>query len=252
MLKKTVTLPSGRVFVIREQNGEDDEVITSYIHSEDNELAILDRFLANLVLSEEIEGSEPVSVPLSTIQDLLVRDKYALLILSRIFSLGETLRFNFKTPNATEEEEYAENLSIYVWDYKKPFPKKGDDYYNPQRIAPYEFSERFLTFTLSSEKVITFDMLTAKAESLLVTEQNTNINQELRVRNLRLRDESGKDQTVNNFSVFSARDMAEIRGLVRKNDPMYPLYTSVDDPITGEEIQIPLLSLPDFFFPTRL
>lgn len=246
MLTSSVNVPSGRTFIIREQNGADDEVITSFLNSDDNELVVLDRFLTNLVLHEVVDN-EKNEVLLSDVQNLLVRDKYALLIKSRIFSLGESLKFSHKFYPEDVEEEFVEDLRNYVWDYTKPFPKKGEVDYDRHRIPPYESTSPLL-YSLSSGKQISFELLTAKGEANLASGPQ-HINRELQVRKI----SSGTPlQEVNNFEVFSARDMAEIRAKVREHDFLTPLTTEFDNPVTGEEVSIPLLSLPDFFFPTRL
>lgn len=69
-------------------------------------------------------------------------------------------------------------------------------------------------------------------------------------RNLRLLVDN-KWEKVENFSLFSVRDMAEIRKAVFAYDPVFSGNTEVENPTTGEKAEYPVMLSSSFFYLTE-
>jgi len=62
----------------------------------------------------------------------------------------------------------------------------------------------------------------------------------------------GKPYLVKNFSIFSSRDMAEIRTHVQHHDPDFDFVTILENPKTGQTVAAGILDQPDFFYPQAI
>ena len=71
----------------------------------------------------------------------------------------------------------------------------------------------------------------------------------LLLRNLKLKVDD-KFEKVENFSLFSSRDMAEIHRLVNTVDPIFHGYTQIENPETGNMMDYPIMAAPDIFYLT--
>lgn len=244
-----INTPSGRVFTIREQNGADGEILTASSSTPD-EIDLINRFLTGIILNEVIDGSEfPVS--LETVKNLLLRDRYCILLKSRIHSLGPELKFKYDLGEPFGEESFIEDLNLFSWEYDTPFPYKGDPNYFRYRIEPYKkklSKDSCIQVNINGVEYLA-DYTTAKSEEYIshYSKINNHVNLELLARNFR----SANGVSVRNFESFSARDMAKIRSEILAADPRFGLMTSIETP-NGSSLEIPILSLPDFFFPSLL
>ena len=108
-------------------------------------------------------------------------------------------------------------------------------------------------FTLSSGKKIFWQAANGNTEQIILklNEDKRTRNAELMARNLML-EVDNKFEKVQNFSLFSVRDMAEIRKLVNTYDPAFQGLSDIEDPETGQVTQYPILAAPGFFFLTEL
>lgn len=251
-----VMVPSGRVFTIREQNGNDDDVLSNPITM--NDLTNIDNFLTGILITEEVEGKE-TAVTLKTVTELPNNDRYFLLIQSRVFSLGNNLVFTFDWgADNGGKVTYTEDLSKYLHDYTKPFPVKGDSDYFEYKIPPYpansDIHSKFY-FEVTSGKKFRFGLMTRQGEKWMMklpAEELTR-NSELRARNLEyLSGEGDAWVKVENFAMFSKRDLIEIKKAVTEVDPTYQFITEVENPKTGQIINHPMMTSSDFFFPVEI
>lgn len=246
---KNLVTPSGMKVTIREQNGEDDDVISNISDSTDG--TALNKFISRIVTDVEGKGSP-------SLEDVLswkVRDKYYILLNSRILSLGEELVFEITFGENTDNpitQMFEENLSHYNWDFSKGFPpKKGEEGYNPKTIQPYENGkETHDEFTLSSGKEVRYEYSNGYTEKYILSVDKSKASKNLSFtsRNLQLK-VGGKWQTILNFSPFTPRDMRELRTRQEANDPDFDLFTYVNNPKTGQTERVSIFNLNDFFFP---
>lgn len=238
--------PSSKVFVIREQNGADDDTLSRMGVGKGREIEIMNGFLAGVV--ESIDGNSPVTP--KDILDLGLRDKYAILIQSRIFSLGSDVKFNYAWKEDRPPAEYSEDLTKFIWDYSKPFPDNSSPDYHPQKLIPYP-AEGTIEISIK-DRMYTLDFLNGHGELILFADKAQSINTELIARNLSIKGADGVYNKVQNFAQVSSRDLSIIRSTAEKLDPIPMADVSIEDPTSGETITVPLLSIRDFFFPTLL
>lgn len=255
---KLVTVPSGRKFLIREQNGADDDILSN--HTDVQDMSNVNKFIVSITLHELVDNNK-VPLTLESIQEMLLRDRNALLVESRIHTLGPDMLFKYDWGKNGGILTYQEDLTQYVWDYSRPFPNeeldsKGnkDVNYNENRLKPYPTDIKGpVEFELSSGKVISIDFLRVKSESYFtgVGLENINRNHDYRGRDLKLKVEDGSFMKVENFSPFSKRDMIEIRKFVKEFDPTQGMNTEISNG-KGDTIFFPLLASTDFFFPEEV
>jgi hypothetical protein len=179
-------------------------------------------------------------------------DKYAIIFMSRIFSIGEILEFSYKWDKETTLE-YEQNLLEYLFNDYSQVPTEEECDEKPRAIPYYPLKEKLkdIEVVLSTGKKIQFDIANGHSEVFLMNlpEAKRTRNSELLAHNLKLEVE-GKFEKVQNFSLFNLREMAEIRKQIAAVDPTFEGITEIENPDTGEIVQYPILSAPGFFFLT--
>lgn len=241
--------PSGHSFTIREQNGEDENILSNPVDIKT--LMNLTKFISAIVVSTDFTTSGRL-----TVQDTLelpLLDKYCILIQSRIFSLGEDLDITYDWPK-TGKVEYVENLSNYIFsDYSIP-PTESELESKPHAVPYYVMGKQLkdIDITLASGKKVRFDILNGNGEQYIINlpEAKQTRNNELIARNLRL-EVNGVFEKVSNFSSFNVREMAELRKIVKSLDPVFDGLTELENPDTGEVVMYPVMVSPTFFFLTE-
>jgi len=247
---KLILTPSGFHVAIREQNGEDDDILSNVSLMDDG--TAYNAFIAAIIVGcseiPTLQGN------LSEVLKLRPRDKYFILVSSRIFSLDNLVTFHYDWSDKVRVT-YTEDLTNYIWDYTKDFPyDSSDPNYFKYRIKPYEVGGlegmEPQTFALSTGKVISYTPLNGEAEKYFIKLPNSqlSINAELKARKLSLR--TGNEVSViENFRGFTATEMREIRTNIDRVDPRYDLLTDIENPETKEVVPMSLVGLPDFFYP---
>jgi len=247
-------LPSGYKVTIREQDGGDDDVISSYL-SQDDMTGPINRFLAGLIIGHDFDflPKKNVVKPVE-IRDLLLRDKYFILMASRIFSISESIIFNWDWKNGKPPVSYEEDLVPYLWDYNKPFPEPGTPGYFKYMIEPYpEKQVKTRELELSKEKRLRYGYLDGHGENYLMklSDSERSINSGLKARGIEIFD-NNEWVPIKNFKGFKTWEMAKIRDDVDKFDKQFDGMTDIKNPHTNEIVSIPLLSITDFFFPREI
>lgn len=250
-------LPSGHTVVIREQNGNDDDVLSSF-SKDDLDSNAINRFVAGIIIKNNYSWAKTESrLNDKDILKLPLRDKYFIIMASRIFSLGHILKFTWDWKDDNHPIDYEQDLSEFMWDYKKPFPTTPEDPgFFKEMIKPYngELKESSVrTFTLRSGKEIQYNLLNGIGENYLLKlplEKRT-VNAGLKARKLKLYVE-GSWQEVVNFSSFTPKDMSDIRNDLDKYDSQFEGLIQVENPNSGQVIDLPLMNIPDFFFPREI
>lgn len=249
---KELTTPSGFKVIIREQNGDDDDVISR--GSGINDGTSSNRFIQGIVVFTDMTPTGRLS--LEDVEKMKLCDKYFIIIASRIFSLGQIVKFDFTWSDLKTPTPYEEDLGLFIWEYgKEPFPYEPDhqDYFE-YRIKPHQHGRlSSLEKILSSGKRVKFDFMNGRGEKYLMKlpDSETSKNHELRARNLQQFIDD-KWVEVTNFRNFTAMDMVEIRDFVFTNDPILEIYSDIEHPITHEFVKHPIIGTPDFFFPRRI
>lgn len=257
-LGKTATTmcPSGRVFLIREQNGNDDDLLSNPVAKKD--LSNYDNFLLAVCLKEMVEGKEK-PVTMETVNNLLSNDRTHLLFFSRIHTLGNEMKFTFDwgtDPEAGGKFPYSEDLSQYLHDYSKDIPKEGEEGYFKYKIPPYpENAYTPKEISTTSGKRLRFNLYDRNSEkyTLKLEPQEMTTNAQLKAMNLSLYGEDNAWQKIENFTMFTKKEMIEIHKLVTDiSNTQYMPMTEITHPKTKEVIEYPILASQDFFFPTEV
>lgn len=253
-LTHTFVAPSGTEYTIREQNGQDEEVLTNM--GEIKKGMNINNFLYGIIMKSSKKAGK---LSMEEILSIPLLDRSCILIQSRIFSIGENLEFSFSWPNIQNpdkprEFEYELDLHEYLF----------EDYGNPEAVTEEMLSEKpkgipfypvrqdskYYVFELRSGKKIRFYLADGHSEMYIMKlpdDQKTR-NTDLIMRGLELQVE-GKWERVFNFALFSTKDMRELRKHVNSVDPTADLTTTVTDPETGAQEEVPIMGLTSFFFP---
>lgn len=251
----TFIAPSGYSYTIREENGEDEEILSN--QADVQAFKNITKFLAAIVVATDFTENGKLSI--EDAFNIPYLDRYCILIQSRIFSLGNILQFSFTWPGDKEPTYYEQDLKEFLFDdYSKPISEDEKEL-KPDAIPQYPDQELGKTLhyknyelTLSSGKVVMFDFADGNAErtiALLPTEKRTR-NSSLIARNLKLK-VGDNFERVQRFNLFSIKDLAEISQAISELEPTTDLTTEIENPTTGEKLRFPIMSAPRFFFLTE-
>lgn len=244
--KYEFVVPSGHHVCIREQNGADDDILSNPVEAAN--LMNLSRFISAIVVKADYFDNGKLTVEQA--HSLPVLDRYAILFNSRIFSIGETLEFEWDWGANGGKVTYEQDLREFLFDYSKT-PSIEELEAKPDAIPYYPEGGKFKDFeiTTPSGKVILFDLLTCAGEvwaaNLPMEKQTRNVS--LMARNLRLKS-NNKIEAISNFSMFSVKDMKEIRAVVNAYDPIFQGTTTIENPMTHEKAEVSVVAMKGFFY----
>jgi len=249
---KTVIVPSGRQFVLRETNGEDDDILSNSETGRDQ--SNVDYYLARVVI-KEITDNKEIPFSFDKARKLLKNDRTALLLHIRIHNLGAIVKFSFDfgmDPKTGGEFNYVEDISQYIHDYTKDFPLQGEEGYFKYKIPPYpEDAYSLFELSLQSGKRVRMGLMNGEGQSYIMNQEFVSKNTDFKARNLEI-DIEGKWVKVENFAMFSSRDMVELRAWEKEIDPKYLPITEIEHPHTKQLIEFNMLNSPDFFYPVEI
>lgn len=247
-------LPDGNWVVIREQNGDDDDTLSNPVLAENGHH--LNTFIAGIIIDSSMGGK----LTPEQILDMKIRNKYAILFKSRVFSLGHMVEFEYNWGKDNGGKVlYEDDISRYIFDYEKPFEEfplsPEDEGYDEQRLIPYvNGKEDKVELALTSGKVIRYNYLNGHSERYLLSlpaEKQTK-NAELKARNIEQEGDDGKWRKVETFRYFNSKDMQEIRESVNLHDQSFNPLMDIENPKTGEVVNFPVIASPDFFYPREI
>lgn len=247
------TLPSGYWVEIREQNGNDDDIISN--RSTARDLTNFNILISSLILDTNLPMSVGGKISADKVDEILIRDKYAIIFGSRIHSMGPQVKFTIEWPkDQGGEQQYEEDLNNLWWDFKEPRPEQGEENYQKDRIKPYpQNAYGQHTLVLSSGKELRYRYLDGKSEKELIKlppEEMTR-NAEIKARGLEQK-MGDKWVKVVNFIFFSKKDMAELFKAIKENDPEFTGTTDIENPKTGDIVAYSIIQATDFFFPQEI
>lgn len=248
----TLKTPTGYEVTIREQTGEDDDILSNAEGVMDGTAS--NKFVAGIVVHTDITENNQFN--LDTARDLKLCDKYFIMVASRVFSIGQYLKFAYEWPDKLEVD-YEEDLGLFLWDYHdkdKPFPEIGHDEYYKHRIPPHiHGKDSTREFSTKSGKSLQYKFMNGHGERFLMelpTERQS-VNAELLARGIELK--VGEEWVkIQNFKTFTPMDMMEIRNDVSDNDPSISLVSELEHPKTGDIIEYPIVGTSDFFYPREI
>lgn len=243
----TFIAPSGSTYTIREQNGEDDDILSN--PSTSSNLMNLSHFISSIVVSQNYFEGKSRLTPEDAL-NLPCNDRYAILINSRIHSIGEILEFTHDWGDKLGKVTYEVDLNEFVFN-KDPESITEEDLRNKPEAIPLYVSKQLKDIPFNiGDKEFLFDALTGQGEQYqieLPLDKRTT-NQKLIARNLRLK-VNGNFEKVTNFRMFSVKEMSYIRKVVATNDPLFSGNTKITHPSNPDIVDyINILGLPNFFW----
>jgi hypothetical protein len=248
----TFHAPSGHVFTIREQNADDDETI-SEIDPENKSESIknLNTLLSKIIIDNSVNGKKYLTA--DEVELLKLKDKYYILLKTRLHSIGKDLKFVYKCPNkeCKKEINFKEDLGKYDTDLSK-YDAEAPKY--KYQITPYRNGkELFYDLTLSSGKKVRYFNFNVKEEFKLSKLTKISNNTELYARGIQLFNSStGLYETLGALNVFSKPDSIEINKHIEENDSQFEMFMEMKCPHCKHEWKSPFLYLKDFFFPGEI
>lgn len=242
-----ICLPSGRSVTIRESNGDDDELLSSVVASEDGSNTY--NFLAAII---EKDYTTDNRVSPGEIANWPVNDKYGLLFKQRLFVHGDTLAFR-----ATCSEEKCLHEAIYeqdlgYWDGELSLPDYAPK--NLSALSKYPNGNKLeIEFVISSGKKLKYSILTGVLEKAALELKDNTRNSPLIIRDLAI-ENKGIFIPVKHFAGFSAKEMLEIRSHIKKNDKQFDPQVSwrCENPLCKKEYTVGLFSIGAFFYPEEM
>jgi hypothetical protein len=246
-----LTLASGRKITLRESNGEDEGILSAQSEAESGRN--IPGYLSRVIV-DETGWKNPY-----TAADIMLwhlNDKYQAMVASRIHSLGAEMKFKWEfEENKNVFHIMSEDVSKFNWDFSKGNPpKEGEEGYEVERIKPYPLGmQTVVELMLTSKKQVRYTILNTLGEkkALEKSKDSINRNDTMVVRNLEWLNEQNIWQVVENFSIFSSREMKEIRADIEKNDPAYYMRVEITSP-KGATSYVPVIHFADFFFPGEI
>lgn len=241
----TFELPTGMQVTIREQNGEDDAVISNTGYAK-NKTSIT-RFIARIV--QEVDG-KPVRLDHTEVAQWHQQDVAYILLRSRIHSISNILKADFQCSNPDCKSKFVieEDLNRYI------LGDDNDHIYAPKKY-PNARAKDFVIDIAPNENVkmeIKLDHLTPQHEfDYKRTDKSITANDEILMRKPRLISK-GEEIPVQNFNIFSSKMMTKIRTEAKTADPIFEIISDVTCPVCGLLHETPLAYMPDFFFPTQV
>lgn len=236
-----VTLPSGRKVTIRESNGHDEGVLSEMKTNSDEAIP---KFISSILQGESKQTYAEVI-------KWKARDVYYLLLKSRIHSLGNIVEFKHQCQNKDcikckrkETVTFEEDLNELDFDFSNPEAK-------PNTLAPLPYPADASDFRvqLPSNRVVSLLYKTYEMEYLQqqMDKSAANINAPSLIRELTLL--GNPPEKIKNFAIFTSREMAEIRKATTTLDKDWNPMSTITCPVCETEYNIPILLVPDFFFP---
>lgn len=249
---KELLLPSGIKVTIREQNGNDDDILSNVSNTKD--LTNINLFVSSIVVDTDFTDNKKLS--LEDTLNLLMKDKYYILFASRIHSIGKKISFKYDWGKDNGGSfPYTEDLSNYLWDYTMEFPYENNSKYFKERMQPYPKNAYGIhEKQLSSGKLLRHKCLDGNAEKYLLSlpiEQLTK-NVELKARNLELKNKEGTWEKVDNFKFFSKKEMMELHKYINEIDTSFSGNTEITNPVNGQIIDYVIMQSMDFFYPQEI
>lgn len=249
MRTKEFYVPSGYKYIIREQNGEDEEILSNV--PDFKSLMNFTKFISSIVVETDFTQSGKV-----TIEDALrmpVNDRYVILFQSRIFSIGETVEFEYTWPSG-DKVLYEQDITEFLFNDYSQDPTIEELEAKPDAIPYYPYQKKTeFEFTTDEGHQLKFNLLTGGGEKKMVTmpSDKQTRNSPLLCRNLQLM-VNGNYEAVKNFKMFTVKEMHQIRKEVFTLDPIFTGSTDITNPNNDtESTKFPIITAPGFFFLTE-
>lgn len=242
--------PSGAKYVIREQNGNDDDILSNPVTSRN--LMNISNFISAIVVEQGFYPGKKTLSPEDAL-NLPANDRYAILINSRIHSIGNILEFTHDWGDTLGKVEYELDLNEFV--FNKPLQYITEEELNSKPEAIPLYPEGTCQRVIEvNDKEFRIGVLTGKGEQYLIelpADKRTK-NQELIARGLEMAVKD-KYEKVTNFSMFSLKEMRTLRKEIAAIDPIFSGNVKITHPSNPAIIDyVNILAIPGFFWPEEI
>lgn len=240
---KRINLPDMTSWVdIREQNGQDDDILSNPVKSQT--LHNFSEFISQIVVKTNITANGRLTE--AQAHELPCNLRYAILIASRIFSLGNTMEFSYNWGD--EVVAYEQDLNEVMFNDYHQSPTEEELLAKPFAVPYYpNGAQKEFVLVLSSGKEVKYNLMNALGEVMMMNTPLKTKNLEIKARGLKLK-VNGNWESVENFSLFSVKDMVEIRKSMAENDPIYLGIIELEHPTTKQRGSFSLMGTSDFFY----
>lgn len=240
---RRINLPDMESWVdIREQNGQDDDILSNPVKSQT--LSNFSEFISKVVVKTNLTPNGKLTE--AQAHALPCNIRYAILIASRIFSLGENMEFSYNWGD--QIVQYEQDLNELLFDDYHKSPTEEELLSKPFAVPYYpNGSQKEFSLYLASGKEVKYSLMNTEGEGLMMNAPIKTKNLEIKARNLCLK-VNGNWEKVENFAMFSVRDMVEIRKSMAENDPIYLGIIELEHPITQQKGSFSIMGTPDFFY----
>ena len=238
---ETVDLPSGGKFYPKDHPLASGKIEVKYMTAKEEDILtsrnlikkgiVIDRLLSSLIVTENIN-----------VLDMLVGDKNAVMVASRILAYGPEYTCEVTNPKTGNIFEHTFNLADC------PFKKVSKD------IDGNEFEFKLPI----SKKTITFKILTGKEEKLIDADLKgsaklgTQISPELTTRLRHTITSVDGDNDKNKISILAdnmlARDSMALRNEISRVAPDIELQQEIE--LEGESVKVDIPMTANFFWPS--
>lgn len=245
---KEVKLSSGKILTIRENNGEDESILSEMknVLTGKNTTDYLVRILS--------ENTPPLTE--KDVDELFEIDRQGLLFHARLLSLGNTFILDHECQNQDCKKpfKWTEDLSEYITGPTEDRTPEELPWLNAQVIPTLPLGEKTeYEIVLSSGKRVKLKILTGSLQKKkLANPDSLNINTKLLYRELSLQNPQGIWEVSTHFSMYSSKDLMEIRAAQQKNDPVWNPLSKNICPHCKQENVIEIMGNPSFFFPSEI
>lgn len=234
-----VTVPSGKVWTIRETNGEDDAILSKL--GDTLKGKNIYNFLSSIIVS-------PVQTP-AQVAEWFINDIYYLLFKQRIINQGAEFIFPHVDPEDTKNRkvEYTEDLNEIDADLSDVNYIGGDNkvsrYITPEldhleyesNISKSRYRIKRFTGLMEEREIDTPQTELTKNTILISREISELVN--------------GQWLRLTSFRKVPSREMAELRAWVKKVDTKFNPMVYFTNKFTNNKFEVPLFSLPTFYYP---
>jgi hypothetical protein len=241
----TFTLPTGDNVTLTERNGDAESLIGKPVGPKDT-VDPLSKYLSKLTVAPKLTPEQIMAMPSA--------NKYYMLMKDRINSLGPIVKFEHTCSNPACEHKAMFEEDLAEFDQDLSLPVSELDLVDPKKIKPYPINKGGeVTHTLKDGRVIRFNCLTGVGElrSLRISKEDQSNTLDLILRNFELQTPTGF-MVITNFAIFSARQMAEIRGAIKRAEVEFTMASEVICPECDNKEYVPLILQNDFFFPAEI
>jgi hypothetical protein len=236
-------LPSGVNAVVKEFTGESQRILSN----QNKNYSHINK-MNDLLHSIVVEIGDLKVVSKEFIENMLAVDRKAVLVMARQLSVDFEESFEFSFKYESEGKSLEQEMQIPIIDGQFPMSPMSQQY------DTYEEIEREVEMVLPRcKELIRFRLLDGKGEAIASNTKQSEISSsivfKMRRTEIWRKTETGGNWILFNPDQFGIRDLGEIRKEIKLREGAVDTEIQISHPITGENVNIDLMSTVNFFYP---